>query len=128
MARPESPQPGADTPAEAPVRLPRIAKGKKPQYFSDPAVDKLLWMTLTMMEELAVARDRIDTLERLLEKRGLLGAAEIDGFRPDAAAAAERSARRAAFVERMLRAAHAELGEASGATDPSSEAVRAVED
>ena len=44
----------AKAPERAAVRLPRIAKGKKPQYFSDPATDKLLWMTLTLMEELSL--------------------------------------------------------------------------
>ena len=115
-------------PVAAPaVRLPRIAKGRKPRYFSDPATDKLLWMTLTLMEELSVARDRIDTLERLLAKKGVLHLAEVERFEPDAAAASERAARRGAYVERMMRAMHAELEEAASGHDPHAEAVRAVE-
>jgi hypothetical protein len=113
------------------IRLPRIAKGKKPQYFSDPAIDKLLWMTLTLMEELSVARDRIDTLERLLDDRGLLRQEDVDGFIPGPTARALRAARRAGFVDRMMRAAQAELGAAAAASDPHSdpheEARRAVE-
>jgi hypothetical protein len=113
------------------IRLPRIAKGKKPQYFSDPAIDKLLWMTLTLMEELSVARDRIDTLERLLDDRGLLRQEDVDGFIPGPTARALRAARRAGFVDRMMRAAQAELGAAAAASDPQSdpheEARRAVE-
>jgi len=51
----------AAAPSSAPpVQVARIAKGKKPLYFSDPAIDKLLWMTLTIMEELSVTRDRLD--------------------------------------------------------------------
>ena len=112
----------------APVRLPRIAKGKRPQYFSDPAIDKLLWMTLTLMEELSVARDRIDTLERVLARRRLVDLKEIEDFVPDAAAAGERAARRDAYVERMMRAVHAELEEIAAKGDPVSEAIRAVEE
>ena len=64
--------------APTPVRLPRIAKGKKPQYFSDPAIDKLLWMTMTLMEELSVARDRIDTGSGLVENQNLGGMDQRD--------------------------------------------------
>lgn len=112
---------------QPPVRLPRIAKGKKPQYFSDPAIDKLLWMTMTLMEELSVARDRIDTLERLLDGRGLLGLKDIEAFEPDATARSERAGRRAAFVDRMMRAVQAELDSTTTTADPHEEARRAVE-
>ena len=110
-------------------RLPRVAKGKKPQYFSDPAIDKLLWMTLTLMEELSVARDRLDTVERLLAKKRLLSAKEIESWQPDDQAAAERSARRAAYVDRMMRAIHSELEELTRGDMPASEAevIAAVE-
>jgi len=111
------------------TRIARLAKGKKPQYFSDPATDKLLWMTLTLMEELSVTRDRLDAVERLLSKKRLLKLDEIDRFAPDAAAAAARAARRSAFVERMMRAVHAELEAIAGREMPKSEAevVAAVE-
>ncbi|MFM7800162.1 MAG: hypothetical protein ACKPBA_14445 [Planctomycetota bacterium] len=125
--RPAASKTAAPRAAASQVRLPRIAKGKKPQYFSDPAIDKLLWMTLTLMEELSVARDRIDALERLLAARGVLELQHVEAYAPDGSAAAERSARRAAFVDRMMRAAQAELSAATAATDPHEEARRAVE-
>lgn len=116
-------------PQVASPRLPRVAKGKKPQYFSDPAIDKLLWMTLTLMEELSVARDRLDTVERLLAKKRLLSAKEIESWQPDDQASAERSARRAAYVDRMMRAIHSELEELTRGDMPASEAevIAAVE-
>ena len=43
-------------------KLPRKAKGKRPQYFDDPAVDKLHLMLMAVIEELSVSRDRIDTI------------------------------------------------------------------
>jgi hypothetical protein len=112
-----------------PVRLARVAKGKKPQYFSDPAIDKLLWMTLTLMEELSVTRDRLDTVERLLASKKLLRKAEIEGWKPDAEAEAERVAARGRYVDRMMRAMHAELEEIAGRGMPKSEeeVVAAVE-
>jgi len=96
--------------ASAP-RIARVAKGKKPQYFADPATDKLLWMTVTLMEELSVTRDRLDAVERLLAKKRVLKTSEIDLWKPDAKSASEREARRKAFVDRMMRAVHAELDE-----------------
>lgn len=118
----------APPPPAAAVRIARVAKGKKPQYFSDPAIDKLLWMTVSLMEELSVTRDRLDTLERLLDRRKLLRTTEIEAFVPRGKAAQERDARRAAYVERVMRAVQAELEEVTGDAKPSSEddAVAAV--
>jgi hypothetical protein len=111
-------------------RLARVAKGRKPRYFADPATDKLLWMTLTLMEELSVTRDRLDVVERLLAGKRLVSQKEIDGWVGDSQATAARSTRRAAFVERMMRAAEAELAEATGRGMPMSEreVVAAVEE
>jgi hypothetical protein len=119
----------AASPVAAPPRIARVAKGRKPQYFSDPATDKLMWMTLTLMEELAVTRDRLDTVERLLEARRVVRRADIERFEPPPPAAAEREARRAAFVDRVLRAVEAELEAATATGTPRSvdEAVEAVE-
>lgn len=113
-------RPVAPVPA-APVRIARVAKGKRPQYFSDPATDKLLSMTLTLMEELSVTRDRLDTVERLLTHQRVLARGAIDSFVPVAAVAAERAARRSAYVDRMLRSAQAELEEMTRKDMPKSE-------
>jgi hypothetical protein len=128
--RPVVTSPAASSPeGSPPIRLARVAKGKKPQYFSDPATDKLLWMTLTLMEELSVTRDRLDAVENLLEQRRVLQVADVDGYRPAGAAARRRQIQRAAYVDRMMRAAQAELEELTGRDMPRSEAevVAAVE-
>jgi hypothetical protein len=119
----------AAAPQGAAARLARVAKGKKPQYFSDPAIDKLLWMTLTLMEELSVTRDRLDAVENLLEGRRVLKVADVDGYRPEGAAAERRRRRRTEYVDRMLRAAQAELEELTGRDMPKTEedVVAAVE-
>lgn len=114
-------------PADAP-RIARIARGKKPQYFSDPAIDKLLWMNLTLMEELSVVRDRLDTVERLLDRKRIVRTVEVEQFVPTGSIAAQRAARRADYVDRMLRAAQAELEEitARGMPKTEDEVVAAV--
>jgi hypothetical protein len=118
----------SSAPPAAPVRIARVAKGRKPLYFSDPAIDKLLWMTMTLMEELSVTRDRLDTVERLLEGKRVLRRRDIERFVAAGTAQAERSARRAAFVDRMMRAVEAELEEVAGGarTAAADDAVAAV--
>jgi len=117
------------TPQPSPTpRIARVAKGNKPQYFSDPAIDKLLWMTLTLMEELSVTRDRLDAVERLLDRKRVLRRADVEGYVPDPKAQLERNARRGAYVDRMMRAAQAEIAEttASGNSKVDDEALAAV--
>ena len=83
--------------------MPRAAKGKRPQYFEDPAVDKLHLMVMALIEELSVTRDRLDTVERLIEKHGLFQVQEIEDFFPDLKADAERTGRRIAYIRRVMK-------------------------
>jgi hypothetical protein len=71
--------------------------------FSDPAIDQLYDGYVILGTELAVAFDRIDTLERLLQERLGVTLAEIDGYKPNEAVDAERQARRAELAQRLLR-------------------------
>jgi len=103
------------------VRIARVAKGRKPQYFSDPAIDKLLWITMTLAEELSVTRDRLDAVERLLERRRVLTVADVDAFEPSPPAEQAREARRQDYLDRVLRAVQAELEEMTGRDMPKSE-------
>lgn len=114
----------------APVRLARVARGKKPQYFADPAVDKLLSIVMTLAGELSVTRDRLDTVERLLSKKRVLSAADVDAYQPDEAATRARDARRSAYLDRLLRAVQTELEELTDKGMPRSqdEVIAAVSD
>ncbi len=103
------------TPTPAP--LARVAKGRKPRYFSDPATDKLLSMVLALTQELSVARDRIDTLERLLDRAGLLAAETVDAYLPTPADAAARAETRAAMLRRVFRAVEKEAQDLDSGTD-----------
>ncbi|MBD2097964.1 hypothetical protein H6F90_23105 [Trichocoleus sp. FACHB-591] len=86
-----------------------IAKGKRPLYFENPETDKLLAMVLVLAEEVSVLRDRLDTVERLAQAKGLLSHAEIDAYQPDPQAAAEREQQRAAYIARILRIVQADV-------------------
>lgn len=85
------------------VEANRRAHGKRPQFLDDPATERVLSMAMALAGELSVARERIDTLERLLEQRGLLQRSEIEAFVPDAAAQAERHAWGREYIARILR-------------------------
>jgi hypothetical protein len=116
------------SPASASPRLARVAKGKKPQYFSDPAIDKLLWITMSLIGELSVTRDRLDTVERLLAGKKLLKVEDIDAYLPSPEVEAARERRRQAYLARVLRAVEAELTESTKPDMPKSaeEVIAAV--
>lgn len=87
--------------------------GKRP-YFLDREVERVLAITMATVQELAVARQRVDTLERLLEAKGILSRDEIDAFRPDEDQAAERGLWMQEYLTRVLRIVQQE-GEAIAA-------------
>ena len=84
--------------------FPRRAKGPRPHYFDDPAIDQLHAIVLAMSAEIATLYERCDTLERLLAARGVLGEGAVDAFAPDAAAIETRAAQREALIGRLFRA------------------------
>ena len=92
-----------------PVKLQQAARGERPRYFEDPAVDKVLSITLALAGEVAVLRDRLDTLERLLEERRAVSQAEIDHFMPSAEIRAARDAWRDRFLDVVMRSVRQEL-------------------
>lgn len=85
------------------------AKGRRPHFFDDPAVDKVLAMLMTMAGELSVTRERLDTLERILERRGGLSREEIEEFQASEAEAKERAEMRSDYVARLLRVLQTEI-------------------
>jgi hypothetical protein len=80
----------------------RVGKGKRPVFSSDPQIDKLVSIVMSLAGELSVVRERLDTVERLAAAKGLFTSEEIDGFDIDAATDAERETWRAQFLERIL--------------------------
>lgn len=89
--------------------------GKRP-YFMTPDVERVLAITMAVVQELAVTHQRVDTLERLLSSKGLLAAGEIDTFTPDPQAATERALWVQEYISRILRIVQQE-NEAALATD-----------
>ena len=106
-------------------RIGRVAKGKRPQYFHDPATDKLMAIVLSLVGELAVTRDRLDALERLLESRSAISREALDALSFDAGATEERNRNRKDYIRRVMRVVTMELErpDADGATAAFSETL-----
>lgn len=85
------------------------ASGKRPHFFADADIDRLLAIVWAMAGELAVTRERLDTVERLLAARELLDRRQIDAYRPDPAAAAERGQWQIEYIARLLRVLQQEV-------------------
>ena len=88
---------------ETQVRLPRVAKGKRPQFFDDPAIDQMMTFIIELSAEVSVVYDRLDTVERLLDTKGTVSRADIEAYRASEAVETERMARRDAYLKRVFR-------------------------
>lgn len=82
---------------------PEFPKGHRPQVFDDPALDQLHDAWLALATELAVAFERIDTLERVLETRLDVSRDDIEHYQPSEGVASDRARRRADLAHRLLR-------------------------
>lgn len=78
-------------------------KGKRPQYFADPMSEQSYSICMSLMAELAVARERTDTLERLLTTKGVLSSDEVDEYVPDTEAGEARQLAQVEYCARVLR-------------------------
>jgi hypothetical protein len=89
-----------DVPA---VKLPLTTKGKRPSFFDDPAIDQMMTFILELTAEVSVMRERLDTVERLLDAQGSVTRAAIEDYQPTPEVEAERNAWREAYLKRVLR-------------------------
>ena len=76
--------------------------GKRP-HFIEADAERVLAITMVLAQELAVARARIDTLERMLDDQQVIDRAAIDTYAPSPAAQVERAAWQQEYVARLLR-------------------------
>jgi hypothetical protein len=101
----------------------RRAHGKRPQFLDDPATERVLAIVMALAGELSVARERIDTLERLLEQHGVFRRSEIESFVPDATAQTERHAWGREYIARILRIVDQDVQALAATPGPTMEAV-----
>ncbi len=94
------------------------AKGRRPRYFDQPAQDRMLSMLMALIGEVSVLRERLDTVERLLEAKGSLDRADIESFAPDKEAARERGILTRDYIHRVMRAVQQDMEAMAALPDP----------
>jgi hypothetical protein len=82
---------------------PRVA------FFEDPAVDRVLGITLAVAQEVGQVLERLDTMERLLIEKGTLAPGELQAYVASPGVAAERLTMQQAFCARLLRVVEQEI-------------------
>jgi len=82
-------------------RMPKFAKGKRPQFYSEEGLDEAMSMILVLASEFSAMRDRLDTIEKIAEAKGIILDEEIEAFVPDEAASKARADRRKALLGQL---------------------------
>lgn len=100
--------PGADAVNDI-VMAGNKSKGGRPYFLEDPAVERVLNIAMAIATEVAVVHERMDTIERLLESKGILSRQDIEKYVPDETAAEERQGWHARFSARILRIVQQEV-------------------
>ena len=77
-------------------------KAPRPAFFTaEPAADRVFAIVNTLVTELAVLRERQDTIVRLAEERGLFTSADIEDYSPDEEVDKARRNWREAYLARV---------------------------
>ena len=98
-----------DKDAEAVRRSVEAVTDPRTYMFQDPDVERVLDITMALAAELAVTRERLDSLERLLDQKDVVRQDEVEAFEVDEAVSAARLADHDAMITRMLRLVHQDI-------------------
>lgn len=85
------------------------SKGGRPYFFTSAETERVLNISMAIATEVAVIRERIDTIERLLQAKGIISQDEIEAFEPNDEQAQERQLWHARYAARILRIVQQEL-------------------
>jgi hypothetical protein len=91
----------------------RDARGKRPTFYQDPALDQMMSMIMVLAGEVSVLADQLDATHRVLASHGIDAAIEIAALQLDDEALQQREARRQAMLERMFYLVRKEASEAA---------------
>ena len=80
----------------------KTVKGKRPKIYPHDGLDHVMSMTMTLIQEVAVLRDRLDLVERVAESKGVILADEIETFELDQSALEERELWRTQYLARIF--------------------------
>lgn len=97
------------------------AKGNRPYFLNDKQTEQVMSITMAVAMELSVAKERVATLECLLEEKGILTRDEVENYKPDANEVAARSIDTQEYLARILRILQQDKEEQMSEDDPSME-------
>ena len=80
----------------------RTCKGRRPKFNDDPAIDNVHGMIMALAMELSVLHDKMDTMLRIAESKGVMLQDEMESFVPTNEVLAERNEWRAQLMRRMF--------------------------
>lgn len=111
------------------IQLKRKAKGKRPMYFHNPDIDKLLAMIMGLVGEVSILRDRLDTVERLAQEHDIFSQKEIEAFVPSEQVLQERAQLRETLLGEVTRVISGDLEDLQDLEQTSYEsAIKLVEE
>tara|TARA_B100000900_G_C20192423_1_gene558437 strand:+ start:86 stop:337 length:252 start_codon:yes stop_codon:yes gene_type:complete len=74
----------------------------KKSWLGDPILDKMFQVVIRLAGELYVTKDRLTTLETIIEEKGLLDLSEIDNYSQSAENNIKLSEQRDAYIANIL--------------------------
>ena len=101
------------------------AKGQRPYFMNDKQTEQVMSITMALAMELSVTRERVSTLECLLEEKGILTREEVENYSPDKEEVARRSASTQEYLARILRILQQDKEQIDG-RDPSVEDIQDI--
>lgn len=102
-------------------------KGKRPDFLGNRNEERLLSMLMALVGEVSVIRERLDTVERLLDAKGTISREDIETYAPDLDTGLERNRIVREYIARIMRGPQQEI-EAMTLDEPSiDEVVREME-
>jgi hypothetical protein len=93
----------SDSMVDDKAQIPRTLRNKDSVFFDDPAIDQVMAFFTELMTEVSVLRDRVDTLEKVLESSDVIVPDAVESYVHDADSEARRMAMRKAFLQRVMR-------------------------
>ena len=80
----------------------RTVRGKRPKIYTQDGMDHLMAMTMALIQEVAVLRDRVDLVERVADSKGVVLSKEIESFELDQTALEARETWRNEYMARVF--------------------------
>jgi hypothetical protein len=92
----------ASSSSEHRVKLPSFSKGRRPEFYENPAIDQLFAIVTALTGELSVLYDRLDTLERVLVASRAVAPNALDTFVVSSHVADVRTRNREELLRRVF--------------------------